>query len=444
MIQITRTSGFERGKEISFQQKQLSLGLAPGCDIRFDPTWDKMVDPVHGKISYLQGKVSYQNSGKGGTFIDGRSVENEVIEPGTVLQFGKGGPTIRIDYDPAAAPEGSPPPVPEKKQSAPSTAPLPHPDQPQRSRGIPPWAVGFALLCLAIAAGLAWWIAQEKEAQETTPQPISEMPPVEPAPASRPAEPEGGDQMRMAARLNEKAVGLVCVIVPADKDQRRIPLATAWALEPQVFVTNAHVAVDVEKIIEAGGEAFIAPNKTAHKQIRVIDVRMHPDYGRKIPDSDGKLPPIPIYDVAILKTDTPVTETLQLADEVELKGLDSGIRVAYLGFPMEGMAGGGVNTREPVANMQSGIITSVTTFWQAHGSPGERYLINHNLGLAGGASGSPLFNEQGKVIGILSAGNMAGQVNLKTGEMSRTPSAVMINFAQRIDILRDIWRSSYQ
>jgi len=60
------------------------------------------------------------------------------------------------------------------------------------------------------------------------------------------------------------------------------------------------------------------------------------------------------------------------------------------------------------------------------------------LGAAGGSSGSPVFNPKGEVIGILSAGNFVGQVNLETGEKTRAPSAVMINFAQRIDILREI------
>ena len=55
------------------------------------------------------------------------------------------------------------------------------------------------------------------------------------------------------------------------------------------------------------------------------------------------------------------------------------------------------------------------------------------------ASGSPIFNANGEVVGILSAGNIIGQINLETGKPARAPSAVLVNFAQRIDVLRDIY-----
>jgi S1-C subfamily serine protease len=104
---------------------------------------------------------------------------------------------------------------------------------------------------------------------------------------------------------------------------------------------------------------------------------------------------------------------------------------------MEGLAGGGVDFRNPVATMQSGIITSVTDYWLSKSDPGNRLLIQHNLGATGGASGSPVFDTNGRVIGILSAGNIIGQVDFDTGKPIRAPSGVMINFAQRVDVLTD-------
>jgi hypothetical protein len=63
------------------------------------------------------------------------------------------------------------------------------------------------------------------------------------------------------------------------------------------------------------------------------------------------------------------------------------------------------------------------------------------MGSAGGASGSPIFNSRGEVVAILSAGNIIGQVSVNAGKINviRAPSAAMVNYAQRVDILADIW-----
>jgi S1-C subfamily serine protease len=148
---------------------------------------------------------------------------------------------------------------------------------------------------------------------------------------------------------------------------------------------------------------------------------------------------VPAYDIGILTVDAPVPNRFKLASEAELRKLDSGYRVAYLGFPMEGLSGGGVDAHNPVANMQSGILTSVTDYWLAKAPFEKSLLLSHNLGAAGGSSGSPIFNAQGEVVGVLSAGNIIGQLDMATGKPARAPSAVMINYAQRIDILKDIY-----
>jgi S1-C subfamily serine protease len=89
--------------------------------------------------------------------------------------------------------------------------------------------------------------------------------------------------------------------------------------------------------------------------------------------------------------------------------------------------------------MQSGIITSTTDYWISKAPYEKSLLLAHNLGATGGASGSPIFNNSGEVVGVLSAGNIIGQIDFRTGKTTRAPSAVMINFAQRIDLLGDIF-----
>jgi S1-C subfamily serine protease len=172
---------------------------------------------------------------------------------------------------------------------------------------------------------------------------------------------------------------------------------------------------------------------------RVIEAIVHPKYGQEILNIEGKDPVVPGYDIGLLRVDTAVPNRFRIAGESELRKLDSGYRVAYLGFPMESLSGGGVDSHNPVANMQSGIITSTTDYWLSKAPFDKALLLAHNLAATGGASGSPIFNASGEVVGVLSAGNIVGQVSAKTGKITRAPSAALINFAQRIDLLREIY-----
>jgi S1-C subfamily serine protease len=102
------------------------------------------------------------------------------------------------------------------------------------------------------------------------------------------------------------------------------------------------------------------------------------------------------------------------------------------------MAGNNVDVRNPVATMQSGIITATTDYWLTPAPFERRFSVQHNLGATGGASGSPIFNSRGEVVAILNAGNIIGTIS-HDGNVVRAPSAVMVNYAQRVDLLRDIW-----
>jgi hypothetical protein len=61
-----------------------------------------------------------------------------------------------------------------------------------------------------------------------------------------------------------------------------------------------------------------------------------------------------------------------------------------------------------------------------------RQLIHHDLPATGGASGSPIVGPNGKVVALLNAGN----IFMVDGR--RIPNAVLVNFAQRADLVRDM------
>jgi hypothetical protein len=121
---------------------------------------------------------------------------------------------------------------------------------------------------------------------------------------------------------------------------------------------------------------------------------------------------------------------------------------------MEGMTGTMVVTDAP-SQLRFGTISSLTDVFMCKAEPGHRLLIQHTVPVAGGVSGSPLIDSSGMVIGVVSGGTTAkalrevaqkvaegepaeGNKPEKGTESFRIPSAAMINFAQRVDLLDDL------
>jgi len=253
--------------------------------------------------------------------------------------------------------------------------------------------------------------------------------------------PGGDKQLAAVAERMHSAVGVVVAEgFGADGKQRQIPFATAWAWKKDIFASNAHVVDQTMGFMERGFRVFVVLNRDPLKRYEVIGVSKHPLFrSNAIETDDGDVSFA--YDVGLLRVAGKPPVHFDVAWNWTLRRLKSGDRVAYLGFPMENLVKGGVDVKSPVANMQSGIITAVSDFRQRDGGAKNNFLIRHNLGVAGGASGSPIFNSDGKVVAILNAGNMAVQfasVSQQSPEWVRTPSAVMINFAQRADLLEEV------
>lgn len=72
--------------------------------------------------------------------------------------------------------------------------------------------------------------------------------------------------------------------------------------------------------------------------------------------------------------------------------------------------------------------------------PEHRLLIQHSVPVTGGVSGSPLIAPSGKVIGIVNGGNTTvfRDKNEAMNAKVRVPSAALINFAQRVDLLSEL------
>ncbi len=230
------------------------------------------------------------------------------------------------------------------------------------------------------------------------------------------------------------------------------PVAPAWAFAADKLATNAHVAKEVAA--GAPGEfVLFAPGGGEPIQIQK-DVIWHPgyqtfkDYKPTVGKAQwGNFKPLDLiseYDVGILTVDpqTPLPKdpktgkpvTLDLASKGELEKLEPGNPVASVGFPTEGLAGAGKASEAP-SEMHFGHISALTDVFMCRTDPSHQLLIQHSVPVAGGASGSPLIDGSGNVIGLVTGGNTTGLKNESAGTTERISNAALINFAARADLL---------
>jgi len=221
---------------------------------------------------------------------------------------------------------------------------------------------------------------------------------------------------------------------------------TAFAFAPGKLATNAHVT---EAIKGREGEFFLIGSDGG--KIKIEKVISHPGYlafkSYKATQGTtrwGEFTPLDLineYDVGIIEIDPGIKlpATLAFASQDTLEKLAPGTPVASIGFPVEGLAGSETATKAP-ATLHFGYISALTDVFMVRADPAHRLLIQHSVPVTGGASGSPLIDPSGKVIGIVNGGNTAvfkdksEAMNAKV----RLPSAALINFAQRADLLRHL------
>jgi Trypsin-like peptidase domain len=231
------------------------------------------------------------------------------------------------------------------------------------------------------------------------------------------------------------------------------PVATAWAFETDKLATNAHVATLIAKGDE-GEFVLFAPS--GGKPIQLTKgVSWHPGYDRFLGYRDtvgttqfGNFKPLGLisqYDVGIITVDpkTPLPNNdpkthgpvvLDLATKDKLEKLAPGDPVASVGFPTENLAGAGVAAEIP-SEMHFGHISALTDVFMCRAASSHLLLVQHSVPVAGGASGSPLINGDGDVIGIVTGGNVTGLKDETGAAAGRIPSAALINFAARADLL---------
>lgn len=187
---------------------------------------------------------------------------------------------------------------------------------------------------------------------------------------------------------------------------------SAFAISGNLLATNAHCIAEARA--KFGG--FVAlMNGAPGRSYQIIRTVIHPSY---VP---GQLS----ADVGLVEIRGQLPSACALASATELSTLSAGSTVFVYGFPATLSS-----TVAPEATLTRGEVGRLTTFSLVAGDAATNVLIQHSAFISGGTSGSPMFDGQGKVVGI-NAGGYAESGAVLPG----------YNFGVRVDVATALLRS---
>jgi hypothetical protein len=105
-ITLTVLAGAKTGVSKSFDQAYIGLGRHPQSDLQFDPEKDLDASTRHAAVLRAgDGWIVRDLGSANGTFVNGEAVTGDRdLETGDELRLGKGGPRIRVEIEGRAAP----------------------------------------------------------------------------------------------------------------------------------------------------------------------------------------------------------------------------------------------------------------------------------------------------------------------------------------------------
>jgi hypothetical protein len=249
-------------------------------------------------------------------------------------------------------------------------------------------------------------------------------------------------KLRIGTDVREKLARAAFLVESSDRGA----LATAFPVGSHMLATAAHV-VDSIASVAPGEKLFIRSPGQNGKTYEIVNYKVHPgsvalrnvvsgDAARRAAaqlDLDG-------YDFGLLyvKEELPAEARLEIAPPSELKMLQPGAVIAMAGYPVEGISGSRSQVLGPTPELHMGSITSFTDFFFLPAEFANAKLIHHDLPAVGGGSGSPIVSYTGHIVGMLTGGNTYSP----GGDQPRAPSAALVNYAHRADVLQNLMQGS--
>jgi len=443
---VVRSDG-KKAKVYSVDLPAIVIGRADDCDVQLDA---EIVSSRHAEITQRNGKYLLTDVGStNGTYIAGeRLSQTHQLSINDVVTFGVDGPQIAVRK---LAPSNA-----ETVQQRRAAAQAVVVDLQTSTRRWGQLTV-FTLCCMAfMIAGIFYSLIDRlydsREGTRNLADATSNLKDKtialsEDVSVNRQNIIGNTEQIEESRRLNAEKLyrdygrAVFRPIYETERDGSVwIGSGTAFAISKDgLFATNSHVAEPILLSLKQGFRPVVV-GQGGEPRLEIIEAKMHPDY-----EQNGEV------DVAWLRVKVPSDVELtvaQLATDYELANITGGTEACYIGFPAYNRLS--YKTPEAVlARVYVGNIVRVMTPDKEVGSFSQAYEFEHNMYSWGGASGSPVFNRDGKVIALhYSSGNVSAAAHLTAGEGNNTESyPVEITgmrsfasekFAVRVDKLREI------
>ncbi|UJR78785.1 FHA domain-containing protein [Sandaracinus amylolyticus] len=98
MLRLQQTFGAHAGRVREVDQDVVRFGRLPTNDYAFDPHADLDASGNHAEIRKENGRYVLVDVGsRNGTLVNGRPVQRHVLEGGEEIEFGTGGPRVRVE-----------------------------------------------------------------------------------------------------------------------------------------------------------------------------------------------------------------------------------------------------------------------------------------------------------------------------------------------------------
>ncbi len=233
------------------------------------------------------------------------------------------------------------------------------------------------------------------------------------------------DKGPQISRMNR---GNLYLLAYGTLDVPRYATCTAFAVAKRMLATNAHCVVALRQGASRGSYFYAVQNENPSFKAKVVSTMKHAGYHRTF----GRLTP----DVGLVQVDKDLPSLVQIASGEELKQVQRGSLMFSFGFP-----GRLADPRKPIATLVHGRIGRMTRYDASMGTFAQSQLLQHSALSMGGASGSPLFNDAGKVIGVHAGSYTSRSSSTFFDPSTRTPKRIMMarrlgyKFGIRIDAL---------